>query len=247
MAELKNEIGNTYDYLTVISRAGSKDKYATWLCKCQCGNVVEVKGVNLRRSGTKSCGCLQKEKVNKMNQEKLIDLTGEKFGRLTVLKRGMNKKEQPTWVCECECGAIVETIGSNLRKNNGTLSCGCLSSKGEFKIANILSSNSIQFEKEFKFEDCLSYTGCQLRFDFAIINNNKVHYLIEYHGEQHYKENAFMDNHDNFNLRIIRDCIKKEYCDKNHIPLIIIPYTHFDQICIKEKTNESINSNRLSK
>ena len=104
VAELKDEIGNIYGYLTVIGRAGSKDKYATWWCKCQCGNIVEVKGVNLRRSGTKSCGCLQKEKVQQINDDKLIDLTGEKFGRLVVLRRGENKKALNVFsdvVCKC--------------------------------------------------------------------------------------------------------------------------------------------------
>lgn len=238
MAELKNEIGNIYDYLTVIGRAGSKDAYATWWCKCKCGNVIEVKGVNLRRSGTKSCGCLQKEKVKQMNDDKLIDLTGEKFGRLVVLRRGANKKEQPTWICQCECGAITEVIGANLRKDNGTWSCGCINSKGEYKISQILNDNGIEFKREFKFQDCISDIGYQLRFDFAIIKNNELKCLIEYQGVQHYEENSFM-NREDFNERIARDEIKKEYCSKNNIPLIIIPYTHFDNICIDDLLENS--------
>ena len=37
---------------------------------------------------------------------KLIDLTGKKFGRLTVIKRhSQNTKDnKPRWICECECG-----------------------------------------------------------------------------------------------------------------------------------------------
>ena len=53
MGSLKNEIGNKYGLLTVIERAGTKQGYATWKCKCQGGKIVEVKGVNLRREGTK--------------------------------------------------------------------------------------------------------------------------------------------------------------------------------------------------
>lgn len=233
MADLKNEIGNVYDYLTVIERAGTKNGYATWWCQCKCGNTVEVKGINLRRHGTKSCGCMQKEHVQKLNKNKLIDLVGQKFGRLTVLKRGQNRGDQPTWVCKCECGSILEVPGGNLRKHDGTLSCGCINSKGEFKIAQILNDHKILFEKEFKIKDCVSYSGAQLKFDFAIIDNNKLKYLIEYQGQQHYKDNSFMD-HDHFYLRIIRDIIKKEYCSKNNIPLIIIPYTYYEQITIDD-------------
>lgn len=57
---------------------------------------------------------------------KLKDLTGEKFGRLTVLKRyGSNKKGQAMWMCECECGNINIVNGSNLRTGH-VMSCGCL-------------------------------------------------------------------------------------------------------------------------
>ena len=68
MALLKNEIGNKYGLLTVVDRAGSKDGYATWKCKCDCGNFVEVKGVNLRRKGTQSCGCLKLQNTLTLNK-----------------------------------------------------------------------------------------------------------------------------------------------------------------------------------
>ncbi len=56
----------------------------------------------------------------------LIDLTGQKFGRLTVLKR--DKTVSPTkgafWVCECQCGTVKTIDGCALR-GGLTLSCGC--------------------------------------------------------------------------------------------------------------------------
>lgn len=58
----------------------------------------------------------------------MIDLTGQKFGKLTVLKRDTKRKTAAAyWICQCECGAIKSIRGSNLRqKNNPTRSCGCL-------------------------------------------------------------------------------------------------------------------------
>ena len=57
---------------------------------------------------------------------KLIDLTGQKFGRLTVLKRNSeNLNGKPAWVCQCECGNIKIIRGTDLRSGK-TLSCGCL-------------------------------------------------------------------------------------------------------------------------
>ena len=56
----------------------------------------------------------------------LIDLTGKQFGRLTVIKRDMNRKaHEAYWICQCECGTIKSIIGSDLRKGK-TKSCGCL-------------------------------------------------------------------------------------------------------------------------
>lgn len=54
-----------------------------------------------------------------------IDLSGQKFGRLTVIKdsgRRVNKKVM--WLCQCECGNQVEVSGDNLKSGN-TQSCGC--------------------------------------------------------------------------------------------------------------------------
>ena len=56
---------------------------------------------------------------------KFIDLTGQKFGRLTVIKRAENKGRQVSWLCKCECGNEKVIVGSSL-KNGATTSCGCL-------------------------------------------------------------------------------------------------------------------------
>ena len=57
---------------------------------------------------------------------KCIDLTGQKFGRLTVVRRvGTSKDRQSIWLCKCECGNETTSTRSNLVY--GTMkSCGCL-------------------------------------------------------------------------------------------------------------------------
>jgi hypothetical protein len=57
-----------------------------------------------------------------------IDLTGKKFGLLTVLRYDSSLHHQPRWVCQCECGVIKNLRGNHLR-NGATQSCGCRSSK----------------------------------------------------------------------------------------------------------------------
>lgn len=53
------------------------------------------------------------------------DLTGKRFGRLVVIKRGENKGEQTRWICQCDCGNITIVFASALKCGN-TKSCGCL-------------------------------------------------------------------------------------------------------------------------
>lgn len=60
---------------------------------------------------------------------KLIDLTGQKFGRLTVLNREQDYilpcgQHQALWKCKCDCGKICIIRGLSLRSNH-TKSCGC--------------------------------------------------------------------------------------------------------------------------
>lgn len=62
------------------------------------------------------------------------DLTGQVFGRLTVIKQVEDKQYSsgkcvPAWLCQCSCDARTQVIvssGELTRKNNGTRSCGCL-------------------------------------------------------------------------------------------------------------------------
>lgn len=64
---------------------------------------------------------------------KLIDLTGQRFGRLVVLERAGTKCGMATWICLCDCGKKTIVIGTNLRKSNGTKSCGCISTEALVK------------------------------------------------------------------------------------------------------------------
>ena len=64
---------------------------------------------------------------------KYKDLTGQKFGRLTVLsKAGKNKHKKIKWKCLCDCGNKITVLGMYLR-NGDTRSCGCLKKELEEK------------------------------------------------------------------------------------------------------------------
>jgi len=59
---------------------------------------------------------------------KLIDLTGKRFGKLTVKKRVEVDRKGTFWECKCDCGNVKVVIGNHLKSGN-TKSCGCLAKK----------------------------------------------------------------------------------------------------------------------
>ena len=66
---------------------------------------------------------------------KIIDLTGQRFGRLIVIKRADNSKDnRAKWLCKCDCGNEKNIVGKSLRKMK-TQSCGCLQ-KEKAKMVN---------------------------------------------------------------------------------------------------------------
>lgn len=56
---------------------------------------------------------------------KFIDLTGQRFGRLTVLERAQNIEKETAWLCQCDCGKEHIVLGKSLRQGKAK-SCGCL-------------------------------------------------------------------------------------------------------------------------
>ena len=191
-------------------------------------------------------------KENKIKLEQWYhyeDLTNKIFNDLTVISLNQKRYEEDKkitnkphryWFCRCKCGNIIEVESSHL-KNGHTTSCGCNRSNGEKEIIELLTSNNIFFYKEYSFKDLKGVGNGILRFDFAIFNNKDLSYLIEFNGKQHYECNGGWNTEKEFNTRKTNDLLKIRYCQKNNIPLIIIPYTHQNKLCIEDLKLETTN------
>lgn len=65
---LINLIGQKFERLTVIKKIDNDNQgRPRWLCQCSCGEIVVVRGYALRSGRTKSCGCLHRDIVKKLN------------------------------------------------------------------------------------------------------------------------------------------------------------------------------------
>lgn len=127
-----NLVGKRFGKLTVTSKTdhcihGS----VAWLCRCDCGNSVEVSTRDLNRGAVKSCGCLKKERCN---------LVGHRFGKLTVVKKETYGSHS-TYLCKCDCGNMLSVRGDSLQSGK-TVSCGCSKSSQE-KIAQMYNGRKI--------------------------------------------------------------------------------------------------------
>jgi len=76
----------------------------------------------------------------------LINLSGRRFGRLTVLYRVGTKQGSPLWLCKCDCGNTKEVIMRSLTTGN-TKSCGCIH-KQKLAKRNTMSAKHGGADKE---------------------------------------------------------------------------------------------------
>lgn len=235
--------GQTFGFLTVKYPTEERNASGSvmWYCQCNC-NLPDCKGfqkacaTELKNRAIISCGAVGKKNLEIGQGLNFKDLTGQKFGKLTVIKRVENKifsnGSAVQWLCRCDCGNETIVLASNLTTGNSQ-SCGkCgANSHGNLKIAQILKDNNITFEQEKRFDTCKDI-AC-LPFDFYINNQ----YLIEYDGKQHYDKNSFFG----YESTHKHDIIKSKWCKENSIPLIRIPYTHYDDLCLNDLLLESSN------
>lgn len=221
-----------FGHLTVIKDSGKRQqRKIMWECECDCEehNRIHVRTDALTSGNTISCGCAKKGNTNRR-----VDLTGKRNGHLVAISLTPNEdkyNQNLLWICQCDCGRKTIVNSGNFYNIN---SCGyCTQSKGEEKIEQLLKDNNLFFIREKKFSSCrFPDTNRYARFDFYINNQ----YLIEFDGRQHFEgwgkltSLDYIQRHDNY---------KNQWCKDNNIPLIRIPYTHLDDICIEDLKLES--------
>lgn len=234
MAE--NLIGQVFNYFTVIDGPIKKNNKIYWNCRCQCGVEKLIRSDGLKNGKTKSCGCYKKSILIENNiARQTLNLIDQRFGKL-IAKEKTNKRSNDgrvIWKCLCDCGNWCEVNTHDLQQGKVS-SCGCMKSKGEVLIKSLLESENIPFEEQKIFDNCkFQDSNYYAKFDFYVNNS----YIIEYDGEQHYyyKSNPHTWNtKENFLITQQHDEYKNSWCKKHNIPIIRIPYTKLNTLCISD-------------
>lgn len=223
--------GQKFGKLTVI-KTFQKNGKSYCKCKCECENIKDILSASLKRGLTKSCGCLEAE--SRYHRDHVKDITGMKFGKLTVINKAYKKYDSQYWNCKCDCGREVVTDGRNLRRGK-TKSCGCINeSKQEKVVENILKDMNLDYIFQYRIDDCKN--KFTLPFDFYIPSLNMC---IEIQGELHYKSVEFFGGDERLKTYKNNDNIKKMFCKENGINLLEVFYY--------ETKDEIINKLKLEK
>lgn len=124
-ASIPNLSGQTFGRWMVLNDFVEINKERKWLCQCSCSNGTKryVLERSLKSGGSLSCGCLRKENLHKAIS---YDLTGKRFGDLTVIGRSAreNASRGLWWKCQCSCGSTYDVLGTLLVTGKRT-HCGC--------------------------------------------------------------------------------------------------------------------------
>jgi len=106
-----------HDLMVIDKVEGNFGGRSFYMCECDCGGKTVVSGSDLVSGHVKSCGCRKLAKD---------DLTGQRFGSLTVLFKtdSMDKQGSAYYQCHCDCGENKVIRGQSL-KTGLTKSCGC--------------------------------------------------------------------------------------------------------------------------
>lgn len=227
-----------YNILFVKELKEKKNRQRIGIFQCPfCSKLFDAKVCRIGEGKTRSCGCERIKQAIVNGKGRIINIVGQRFGKLIVLGQTdmRSTDNRILWKCQCDCGNIHYATASDLKRGK-VKSCGCLISAGEEKISRILTAMNISFVTQKIFKDCINpKTKNKLRFNFYL---PKYNCCIEYDGIHHYKNiPIYKDSVDDLNYR---DNIKTEYCKNNHILLIRISCFDFDKI------NEEYITNLLS-
>lgn len=227
--------GQRFGRLKVVSISEKKrDSYRMWHCICDCGKEVDVRSCSLLNGDTVSCGCYHSERTSEALTH---DLTGKKFGKLTVLERAIGEFGHAYWKCKCDCGNIVDAVDGYNLTQGFSMSCGCLNSKLETWVIQYLVENGyksgVDFEtqKNFKDDNLIGINGGLLSYDFCIWDNQNhldkpiIKCLIECQGEQHYHAVELFGGEAQYQIQKKHDMLKEQYAQRLGVVLLEIPYT----------------------
>jgi len=122
---MRDITGQEFGQLFALAPTEKRDRRSVvWKFLCACGHRTEKSlraiGATQRAGRTAHCGCANRGLATPFS----IDLSGGRYGRLTVLCYQDRGRQGHRWLCMCDCGGLSIVRGKDLRAGT-TTSCGC--------------------------------------------------------------------------------------------------------------------------
>jgi predicted Zn-ribbon and HTH transcriptional regulator len=186
---------------------------------------------NFINKGSRCPRCAKNERYN---NSQFIDIVKKlSRGEYNVIGE-YTGAHKPVQIEHRLCGHVYMVKPSNFIHNNRRCP-KCKESKGESDIELFLQQNNVRFKKQYRINECKNKQA--LPFDFAIFDDeDKLIFLIEYDGEQHFYSIDFFGGEKRFESTKKNDSIKNKFCLLNNIPLLRIKYDD------KKNINNIVNS-----
>ena len=168
-------------------------------------------------------GCARCAGTKKKTHEQFVLQMAERHPDIEVLGKYKNNREKVR--CRCsKCNGIF--MGIPHAMIDSWHGCPhCVSSNGEKAIHIWLTRHDIPHFVEQTFSDCRHKNP--LPFDFYLPDHSTI---IEYDGRQHFEASDYFGGEAAFETLQLHDEIKTNYCKKNNLNLIRIPYWDFKNI-----------------
>lgn len=211
----------SYKYLENEYRTKNKSKKRWIKIQCNKGHEPYWTRLDVFKRGHRCEKCKNENYKGKWNKEKIIKYVedeGYKFIRFIKFEKVLSRIE-----VECKKGHKYEVT---FRKFTEGIRCPyCNESKGEKEVEKILNKYNIKHVQQYRINECKLKKP--LPFDFYLYDYNCC---IEFDGSQHYYISERFGGLDKFISIVISDTIKNEYCKKNNIQLIRIPFWDIDKV-----------------
>ena len=215
-------LGEVCDFKILLDGPATQKKKIR--CK-KCGCIMERSLVSILNTPEHCDKCHKyRQGISHYSKEEAQAKLDEQFAKeYSLLEyQGMTKE---ALLRHQNCGYIfkIRELGDLFEgRNRGCPKCYQFKSVGEQRIRNYLDGKKIKYIPQKIFAPL---NKSKYRFDFYLIDFNLA---IEYQGEQHFRDNGFFK--DNLTTIQKRDQVKRDYCLKNNISLLEIPYKDLDKI-----------------
>ena len=202
---------NKYDYSLVEYK--NCDTKVKIICPVH-GVFEQTPYKHLKGQGCPICAKNKKFDTNQFIK-RVRKIYGDRYDYSLVDYKNANTKVKII----CPIHGIFERTPRSHWEGKGCPICAKTTSNGENLVLEYLKKNNIKFVYQKKFEDLKDKKP--LSYDFYLPEHNL---LIEYNGEQHYRENSFNKTRKDFLLQKHHDWMKRKYAQDKEINLLTITY-----------------------